>query len=199
MSLGIAAGEHVALVGPSGGGKTTLLSLIAGLVPASAGTVRIGGTVLDERSAAGLRARMAWISQKPHVFAGTVRGNVSLQRTAISTREVSAAIHRAGLGHVQHATPNDSVGEGGTGLSGGELVRLALARAAVLPEAGLLLADEPTAHLDRDTAAAVIDTLLRLARGRTLVVATHDLALAARIGRTIEIGTLRGTDIREAA
>ncbi|MBB3225156.1 thiol reductant ABC exporter subunit CydD [Pseudoduganella umbonata] len=196
-ALHIGAGEHVALVGPSGSGKTALLSLVAGLVPAAAGTVRIGGVALDGDSAAGLRARMAWIGQKPHVFAGTVRGNVSLERPGVTTAGVSAAIDRAGLGHVQHATPDDSLGEGGTGLSGGELVRLALARAAVLPQAGLLLADEPTAHLDRDTAAGVVDALLRLAEGRTLVVATHDLALARRIGRVIDIGALRG--MREAA
>jgi ATP-binding cassette subfamily C protein CydD len=89
---------------------------------------------------------------------------------------------------VGHATPGDSLGEGGLGLSGGELVRLALARAVCAPQAGLLLADEPTAHLDRDTAAGVIDALVELARGRTLIVATHDLALAARLGRIVRIG-----------
>ena len=197
LSLRIRAGEHVALVGPSGSGKTALLSLLAGLLPATSGTVRIGDTALDDDSAAGLRARMAWIGQKPHVFAGTVRANVSLQRPGVTTAGVGAAIDGAGLGHVRHATPDDSLGEGGGGLSGGELVRLALARAAVVPQAGLLLADEPTAHLDRDTAAAVIDALLRLAAGRTLIVATHDLALASRIGRVVDLGTLRG--MKEAA
>ncbi|TWI69785.1 ATP-binding cassette subfamily C protein CydD [Pseudoduganella lurida] len=194
FSLKIKPGEHVALVGASGAGKTTLLSLIAGLVPATGGAIRIDGTALDDASAAGLRHRMAWIGQKPHVFAGTVRANVSLQRPGISTEAVSAAVRRAGLGHVQHATPSDSLGEGGTGLSGGELVRLALARAAVAPHAGLLLVDEPTAHLDRDTAAGVVDALLDLARGRTLVVATHDLALAARIGRVIHLGPSRALE-----
>jgi len=101
---------------------------------------------------------------------------------------VTAAVRRAGLADVEHAAPHEALGEGGTGLSGGELVRLALARAAVAPQASLLLADEPTAHLDRETAAGVVDALLDLARGRTLVVATHDLALAARIGRIVQIG-----------
>jgi ATP-binding cassette subfamily C protein CydD len=197
MSLNVAAGEHVALVGPSGSGKTTLLALAAGLVPATAGTVRIDGEALDDGSAAGLRARMAWIGQKPHVFAGTVRGNVSLHRPGVTADAVGAALAGAGLGHVRHAAPHDSLGEGGTGLSGGELVRLALARAAAMPHAGLLLADEPTAHLDRDTAAGVTDALLRLARGRTLVVATHDLALAARIGRVIDLRAL--SPMKEAA
>lgn len=184
----IRAGEHVALVGPSGSGKSTLLSIVAGLAPASGGAVRIGGVPLDERSASSLRARMAWIGQKPHVFPGSVRSNVALGRPGVDDTLVGAAIARAGLGHVQHATPGASLGEGGTGLSGGELVRLALARAAATPQAGLLLADEPTAHLDRATADGVIDALIELAQGRTLVVATHDLALAARMHRSVRIG-----------
>jgi len=186
--LYIRAGEHVALVGPSGSGKTTLLSIVAGLVAPTAGAVRIGGVPLDEHTAADLRTRMAWIGQKPHVFSGSVRANVALGRPNISHVTVTAAVQRAGLGHVQHATPDDSLGEGGTGLSGGELVRLALARAIAAPQAGLLLVDEPTAHLDRDTADAVIGTLLQLAQGRTLIVATHDLALAARLGRVVRLG-----------
>ncbi|WP_137172244.1 thiol reductant ABC exporter subunit CydD [Massilia sp. HP4] len=186
--LYVGAGEHVALVGPSGSGKTTLLSVIAGLAPANGGAVRIGGVPQDERAAAELRARMAWIGQKPHVFSGSVRGNVSLERDGIDSEAVGVAMHRAGLGHVGHATPGDRLGEGGLGLSGGELVRLALARAVCAPHAGLLLADEPTAHLDRDTAAGVIDALVTLAQGRTLIVATHDLALAARMQRVVRIG-----------
>jgi len=187
FSLHIHAGEHVALVGASGSGKSTLLSLIAGLAPAADGTVRIGGTLLDAHSAAELRAGMAWIGQAPHVFPATVRANVGMQRPGVSGMAVSRAIDFAGLGHVQHATPHASLGEGGAGLSGGELVRLALARASIHPGAGLLLADEPTARLDRDTSEQVIDAMLQLAQGRTLVVATHDLALAARIGRVIHI------------
>jgi len=184
----VRAGEHLALVGPSGSGKTTLLSVIAGLAPVDGGAVRIGGVQLDAQSAAGLRARMAWIGQKPHVFSGSVRGNVSLERDGIDSAAVGAAVRRAGLAQVGHATPGDSLGEGGLGLSGGELVRLALARAVCAPQAGLLLADEPTAHLDRDTAASVIDALVELAQGRTLIVATHDLALAARMKRVVRIG-----------
>jgi len=184
----VRVGEHVALVGPSGSGKTTLLSIIAGLVPFDSGAVRIGGVPLDAGSAAGLRARMAWIGQKPHVFAGSVRANVALEREGVTVDAVSRAVARAGLGQIEHATPGESLGEGGLGLSGGELVRLALARAMCAPHAGLLLVDEPTAHLDRDTAAGVIDALLQLAQGRTMIVATHDLALAARLGRVVRLG-----------
>ncbi len=195
----IGAGEHVALVGASGAGKTTLLSLIAGLLPATAGEVYIGGTRLEEASAAALRARMAWIGQKPHVFSGTVQDNVSLGRPGVLRRHAAAALRQAGLGAASRVAPGNALGEGGTGLSGGEAVRLALARAAAAGSADLWLLDEPTAHLDSATAQAVTDALLRLARGRTLIVATHDLALAARIGRVVHIDQLDATAHRRAA
>jgi ATP-binding cassette subfamily C protein CydD len=187
VALRVAPGEHLALVGASGSGKTTLLALVAGLAQAQSGSIRIGGIELDDTGAAALRSRMAWIGQKPHVFAGTVRRNVALARPGVTPLAVTAAIRRAGLAGVEHAAPGETLGEGGLGLSGGELVRLALARAAAAPHARLLLADEPTAHLDRETAAGVIDALLELARGRTLIVATHDPLLAARIGRVVHV------------
>lgn len=198
--LHVGAGEHVALVGSSGIGKTTLLSIIAGLVPALNGEVRIGSVLLNAATAAALRSRVAWIGQKPHVFAGTVRGNISMHRPGVSEAAVTAAIHFAALGRVRNALSDGRLSEGGAGLSGGELVRLALARAAADPTADLLLVDEPTAHLDRDTAAEVIDALLHLARGRTLIVATHDLALAGCLGRIIRVDdAFNGHPVRSAA
>ena len=92
------------------------------------------------------------------------------------------------------AHPVTSLGEGGQGLSGGEAVRLALARVAVHPHADLLLVDEPTAHLDTETAERVIDALITLARGKTLVVATHDPVLAARMDRTINLGSAEAVE-----
>ncbi|MBY0242748.1 MAG: thiol reductant ABC exporter subunit CydD [Burkholderiaceae bacterium] len=187
VDLQIRAGEHVALMGASGAGKTTLLALIAGLMAPCSGQVLIDGVALDAGSGARLRARMAWLSQKPHLFAGSVQHNVTLGRPGASAVLAGAALARAGLGDVAHAGLTEQLGEGGSGLSGGELVRLALARATVTSQAGLLLADEPTAHLDQATAAAVIDALLAAARGRTLIVATHDPLLAARIGRVVQL------------
>jgi len=190
--LHVGAGEHVALVGASGAGKSTLLSIIAGLVPVQSGAVRIGGIRLDDLSATALRGRMAWIGQKPHVFSGSVHDNVALHRPGVSRDDVTTALSHAGLGPVVHhgMTPDSPLGEGGVGLSGGEAVRLALARAAAAPRADLWLLDEPTAHLDNSTALAVVDSLLCMARGRTLIVATHDGALAARIGRIVDVGRL---------
>jgi len=187
LTLRIRAGERVALVGPSGAGKSTLLALIAGLLPAAGGEIRVDGMPVDEAHARRLRARMAWVGQGSHVFAGTVQRNVALDRSGVRREEVRDALALAALDGVAQALPEGSLGERGVGLSGGELVRLALARAAVHPDARLLLVDEPTAHLDPRTAEAVIEGLLRLTRDRTLIVATHDPALIARMDRAITL------------
>ena len=187
-TLHVAAGEHVALVGPSGSGKTTLLSLVAGLVAADQGSVVIGGVPLTAATASTLRQHMAWMGQRPHVFAGTVQANVSLGRAGVARPQTEAAMQWAALGDVAQAHPGSTLGEGGSGLSGGEAVRLALARVAAHPQAGLLLVDEPTAHLDSETAQRVTDALLQLAVGKTLIVATHDPVLAARLGRVVQVG-----------
>jgi ATP-binding cassette subfamily C protein CydD len=185
--LRVAAGEHVALMGPSGSGKTTLLSLIAGLVQPQRGEIAIGGTPLTDRTARALRTRIAWMGQKPHVFAASVHANVALGRTGVDAQDVEAAMRFAVLDDVAQAHPGMSLGEGGGGLSGGEAVRLALARVAVHGEADLLLVDEPTAHLDTQTAERVVDALIALARGKTLIAVTHDPILAARMHRTIRL------------
>jgi ATP-binding cassette subfamily C protein CydD len=185
--LRIAAGEHVAITGASGSGKTALLSLLAGLLPATGGEIAIGGVPLSDRTVSALRQRMAWMGQKPHVFAGSIEANVALGREDIGTPQVMAAMRFASLDTVAQAHPAVALGEGGSGLSGGEAMRLALARIAVHPHADLLLVDEPTAHLDTETAERVTDALLTLARGKTLIVATHDPVLAARMHRTISL------------
>lgn len=187
FDLQVAPGEHVALLGDSGAGKSSVLALIAGLMPAQSGCIRVDGVALQPDTAEALRARMAWIAQTPHVFAGSVWHNVALGRPGIAAADATAALQGAALGHAARAQVGRLMGEGGVGLSGGELVRLALARAAVHPGAGLILADEPTAHLDRATADAVTDALLHLARGKTLLVATHDPALAARLARSVRL------------
>ncbi|SOD27159.1 ATP-binding cassette, subfamily C, CydD [Variovorax sp. YR752] len=186
--LRIAAGEHIALMGPSGSGKTALLSILAGLVPATRGEISIGGVALTDHTVAALRQRMAWMGQAPHVFAGSVETNVALGRVGVDIPQVAEAMRFASLEAVTQAHPGVTLGEGGHGLSGGEAVRLALARVAVHPHADLLLVDEPTAHLDTETAERVADALVALARGKTLVVATHDPVLAARMDRAVNLG-----------
>lgn len=188
VSFAVAPGERVALVGPSGAGKSTLLALAAGLVSPTAGSVVADGVPLDASNAAAWRRRIAWIGQDPALFAASLRANLDLARAnARPDSSLEAAIELAGLAPVLARLPRGlgtPLGEGGAGLSGGEIRRLTLARAA-LADADIVLADEPTAHLDPRTARAVTEGLLELSRGRTLVVATHDPALAAAMDRRI--------------
>ncbi|MET3662326.1 ATP-binding cassette subfamily C protein CydD [Aquamicrobium ahrensii] len=184
LSLHIEPGERVAVMAASGGGKSTLLALIAGLAMPEAGTIRIGGETLQPETAARLRAGMAWLGQTPHVFPGTLAGNVTLGR-AMTAGAVEAALDAARLDEVARQRRRMVLGESGVGLSGGEVLRLAVARAAAAEGAGLVLADEPTAHLDRASADEITDMLLEVANGRTLIVATHDPVLAARMDRVV--------------
>lgn len=193
LTLRIAPGEHVALIGASGAGKSTALGLIAGLVPAVSGRVLIDGEPMEGDRAARLRAGMAWLGQEPHLCAASLAANVRAGRD-VSGARVQAALRLAGLDRLAEARGSAPLGEEGAGLSGGEAMRLALARAAA-GAAGLILADEPTAHLDAATAEAVTEGLLALAAGRTLIVATHDPRLIARLDRAIPVGA----ELREAA
>ena len=187
FSLAVRPGEHVALVGGSGTGKTVLMSLLAGLLVPTAGRIEIDGQTLAPDTVRALRERMAWMGQRAHVFAAPVRDNIALGRPSVDDERVRQAITKARLDTVAQAHPGISLGEGGTGLSGGEAARLALARLMAAPEADLLLADEPTAHLDSETADQVAESLVTLARGRTLIVATHDPRLAARMDRIVQL------------
>lgn len=189
FNLDIAAGEHLALLGASGSGKSTILSLIAGLAPCGEGMVLIGG-------ATARRGGMAWIGQKPHIFAGTISANIALGRPGMTRDKVADALELARLAGVAQAYGHRPLGEGGIGLSGGEALRLAIARAACDPDIRIILADEPTAHLDAETAAEITASLLALAEDRTLIVATHDPLLAARMQRTIRLDS---ETLREAA
>ena len=189
FSLAVRPGEHVALVGGSGTGKTVLMSLLAGLLVPTAGRIEIDGQTLAPDTVRALRERMAWMGQRAHVFAAPVRDNIALGRPTVDDERVRQAITKARLDAVAQAHPGISLGEGGTGLSGGEAARLALARLMAAPGADLLLADEPTAHLDSETADQVAESLVTLARGRTLIVATHDPRLAARMDRVVQLPT----------
>lgn len=190
LDIAIASGEHVALLGPSGSGKSTLLALIAGLLAPTAGTISIGADTLCERTAGKLRAGMAWIGQRPHIFSGTLASNISLGRPGVRRADITSALQFAHLGEVASARGPALIGENGQGLSGGEALRLALARIAVDADARLILADEPTAHLDEATAREIITGLKALARGKTMIIATHDPVLAASMDRIVRVSDL---------
>jgi ATP-binding cassette subfamily C protein CydD len=185
LDLSISPGEHVAVMGSSGAGKSTLLALMAGLCLPDGGTVCVIDASGAKLCPEAIRAGTGWVGQMPHIFSASLSANVSLKRPGIGQPEISAALDIARLGTVAKAQRHRPVGDGGSGISGGETLRLAVARAAANIHAGLILADEPTAHLDRGTAADITDSLLALAQGKTLVVATHDPVLAARMDRII--------------
>ncbi|HTJ36505.1 MAG TPA: thiol reductant ABC exporter subunit CydD [Dactylosporangium sp.] len=195
-SLAVEPGDRVALVGPSGGGKSTLLSLVLGFTTPSAGRVLVGGADLAALDLDAWRARLAWLPQRPHLFAGTVAGNIRLGAPDATLDEVVAAARAAEADGFVRALPrgyDTDLAE--HGLSSGQRQRLAMARAWLRCSAGgggLLLFDEPTARLDPDSEAAVVASAARLATGRTALLVAHRpalLSIATRIV-TVEAGRL---------
>jgi ATP-binding cassette subfamily C protein CydCD len=189
FELAVEPGETVALTGPSGCGKSTVLSVVLGLRSPDAGTVRCGGVDLSDLDLDEWRRHLAWVPQRPHLFARTVAENIRLGRPDASDAHVAAALDAAGLTEVVRRLPRGAdtlLGEGGGGLSTGERQRLALARAFVR-NAPLLLLDEPTASLDSETEADVLAAVRELAFGRTALIVAHRPALAALADRVVEL------------
>ena len=187
FGLEVAPGEIVALTGPSGCGKSTLLSVLLGFVVPTSGTVRVGAVDLAEVDPEAWRRRVAWVPQRPYLFASSIDANIRLGRPSATAAEVDAAVAAAGLDPVVAGLPAGLatvLGERGVGLSAGERQRVALAR-AFLRDAPLLLLDEPTASLDGEVEAEVLAAVRRLAAGRTVLLVAHRPALAALADRVV--------------
>lgn len=178
LSGAAATGEWLVLHGPSGSGKSTLLSVLMGALPATRGEVRADGTPLPRLDADAWRTRVAWCPQEAFVFDSTLRGNLLLARDradAPTDGEMRDVLARAGLGPLLRELPDGldtRVGAAGSALSGGERQRLAVAR-ALLSRAGVLLLDEPTAHLDAPTAEAMMSDIRRASGERITVLVSH--------------------------
>ncbi|WP_327263338.1 thiol reductant ABC exporter subunit CydD [Streptomyces sp. NBC_01232] len=189
VSLTVGPGECVALTGPSGAGKSTLLQVLLGFVTPTAGRVRVAGVDLAELSPEHWREQIAWVPQRPHLFAGTIAENVRLARRGASDTQVTEALKDAGAWEFVTALPHGvqtPLGEGGVGLSAGQRQRLALAR-AFLADRPVLLLDEPTAALDGGTEAGIVDAVRRLSAGRTVLLVVHRPALLAVADRVAVI------------
>ncbi|MFG2557356.1 thiol reductant ABC exporter subunit CydD [Streptomyces sp. NPDC048496] len=188
-SLVVEEGETVALVGPSGVGKSTLLHVVLGFAEPDEGRVRVGGADLAILAPERWRERIAWVPQRPHLFAGTIAENVRLARPDADDSAVTAALRDAGAYDFVADLPDGAqtlLGEDGAGLSAGQRQRLALAR-AFLADRPLLLLDEPTASLDGETEAGIVDAVRRLAAGRTVLLVVHRPALLAVADRVVTL------------
>ncbi len=201
LSFRAPASETLVLAGPSGAGKSTVIEILLGFVRPDRGRVTINGADIADLVPQALARLTAWIGQRPVLFAGTIRDNIRFARPEATEVEVDEAARSARVSEFSVALPDGldtRVGEGGYGLSGGQAQRVAIAR-AFLKNAPLLLLDEPTAHLDPATEAEVLDSLRRLAVGRTVILASHSSAAHGFSGRRLDIREGRAMPARGAA
>jgi ATP-binding cassette subfamily C protein CydD len=206
-TLEVGDGQHIAVVGASGCGKTTLLRLILGFLVPDAGNVRVDHISLADMDPERWRRRISWLGQQPYLFHGTIRENICLanpQATERDIRQAAASAHVLSFTRDLPEGLDTLVGEQGFGLSRGQAQRVALAR-AILKKAPLLLLDEPTRGLDRSSEALILKGIEHLEKDRTVVMVTHRLTHVAKFdciyvmqaGNVIERGTYRELIHRE--
>jgi ATP-binding cassette subfamily B protein len=199
LSFAIDAGKRTAVVGPSGAGKSTVVNLLLRLYEPSGGRITFDGVDIASTSTASLRDQTAVVFQDSILFGASIRDNIRLGRPDATDAEVEAAAKAAEIHRFIIRMPagyETEVGERGATLSGGQRQRIALAR-AVLRNPALLLLDEATSALDQSTEAAILRTLRRIGRGRTMVFVTHRLTtvtdfdeiIVMREGRVVQRGT----------
>lgn len=198
VTLTIKRGQTVALVGDSGSGKSTINALLLGFVQPQTGAVRLDDVALDQFSAQAWRDQIAWVSQRPYLFNASIADNIRMGKQTATHQQVIHAAQQAGAHDFIMALPqgyDTPCGERGYSLSGGQAGRVAIAR-AFLKDADVLILDEPTANLDPDSEALVLEALARLGEGRTVVSVAHrldtitdaDQIIVLEDGRVVETG-----------
>jgi ATP-binding cassette, subfamily C, bacterial CydD len=202
VDLELSPDETVALVGPSGGGKSTIAALLLAFAEPTCGQVTVEGTPLSEFDPRCWRRQLAWVPQRPTLVRDTIAGNVRLADRHADDDRVRVALELAGAGSFVRELPEGLatvVGDGGRSLSAGEVQRIAVAR-AFLRDAALVILDEPTANLDDESARLVVEAVERLRDDRTVLVITHASALAAGADRIVELraGTIVETAVAAA-
>jgi thiol reductant ABC exporter CydC subunit len=189
FNLELDAGKRIALVGPSGAGKTTVTSLLLRFLDPEDGQLTIAGLDLREYRQEDVRRTFALAGQDAHLFNSTIRANLLLSRPDASDAELERALHRARIDAWVASLPDGLdtlVGEEGMQLSGGQHQRLVIAR-ALLADAPVLILDEPTAHLDPPTAEALMTDVLDATEGRTVLLITHRPEGLDRMDETVEL------------
>jgi subfamily B ATP-binding cassette protein MsbA len=189
-------GEHVGLVGRTGVGKSTLVSLIPRFYDVQAGAVLVDGMDVRSLELTGLRRQVSLVLQEPALFHGTVLDNIRYGDPGASMERVDAVVEAAHVSEFLDRLPNGLdtvVGERGATLSGGQRQRIAIAR-AMLTDAAILILDEPTTGLDRRSATLVLDGLAQLARGRTTIVISHQELALRDVDRVVHIVDRRLVD-----
>ena len=189
LSLSVGAGETVALVGPSGAGKTTICALLPRFYEVLAGRVTIDGIDIRDMTLPSLRRQIGIVQQDVFLFAGTIRENIAYGRLGATDAEIREAARRARLAEVIDALPeglDTPVGERGVKLSGGQKQRLAIAR-IFLKNPPILILDEATSALDTATELAIQQSLAELAEGRTTLVIAHRLATVRNADRIVVV------------
>jgi len=170
--------QKVALIGPSGAGKSTLLNVLGGFLDPASGTLSVDGVALNSLRHADWQSQLSYIPQSPYIFAASVADNIRFYQPQASDADVEAAVAAAGLTSWLSTLPDGlqtRIGEGGRGISGGQAQRIALARTLLDTQRRIWLFDEPTAHLDIETEAALKETMLPLFTDRLVIFATHRL------------------------
>jgi ATP-binding cassette subfamily B protein len=190
VSLEIGAGEYVALVGPSGVGKTTLCSLIPRFYQVTEGEVRLDGQPIQELSLRSLRSNIGVVQQEVYLFAGTVVENIGYGRPGASLEEIITAAKQANAHSFIMALPDGyhtNIGQRGVKLSGGQKQRLSIAR-VFLKNPPILILDEATSALDNESEGAVRESLERLSNNRTTLVIAHRLSTVRNAQRIVVLG-----------